>query len=77
MRIVNRVPTLDRPPRPDALYADSLAYWQGWQKRHPDVDLQAAVDLAVADMCAQLNEIAGIRLDPATIDTDLGFGDGQ
>ncbi|QZD97592.1 hypothetical protein SEA_LONELYBOI_74 [Gordonia phage LonelyBoi] len=70
-RMVNRVPTLDRPPHPDAPYPEVVAYFQGWQKRHPDVDLQAVLDAAVAHVCGLLNEIPGVQIDPSAIDTRL------
>ncbi|QLF84219.1 hypothetical protein SEA_PYTHEAS_80 [Gordonia phage Pytheas] len=69
--IVNRVPTLHRPPTEDAPYPEVLAYWSGWQQRHPDVDLQAVFDAVVAHVCGLLNEILGVQIDPAAIDTRL------
>ncbi|AXQ62903.1 hypothetical protein SEA_ANGELIQUE_72 [Gordonia phage Angelique] len=75
--LVNRVPTLHRPPHQDAPYPEVLAYWQGWQQRHPDVDLQAVFDAVVALVCGLLNEIPGVQIDPAAIDTDLGIGGDQ
>ncbi|QDM56420.1 hypothetical protein PP515_gp73 [Gordonia phage Sidious] len=73
MTIVNRVPTLQRPPTENAPYPAVLAYWQGWQKRHPDVDLQAVFDAAVAHVCGLLNEIPGVQIDPTAIDTRLNL----
>lgn len=73
MTIVNRVTTLHRPPHQDSPYDEVLTYWRGWQRRHPDVDLQAVIDAAVGHVCAQLNEIPGVNIDPAQIYTRLDF----
>ena len=73
MTIVNRVPTLHRPPTDNAPYPEVFAYWRGWQNRHPDVDLQAVFDAVVAHVCSLLNDIPGIQIDPSSIDTSLDF----
>ncbi|QOC56001.1 hypothetical protein SEA_CLOWN_3 [Gordonia phage Clown] len=51
MTIVNRVPTLHRPPGPDATMPEIIAYWQ---RRHPAIDWAATIDTALLEVAILL-----------------------